>query len=174
MNSKLIQSSWCYRYKLLSLWINSIHIIGFFYIQCILKMCYKNMLVQGWVRGKAKAYFWVQGWVGVQKWPFWGIRTLWMAPSQILETFSQILIIYTLHVYLCKWLMLIWSTASVSTQFSSGSVVWCSCCLCVDLLLCMSLCFFWCAFCSCIYKLCVDLPFLLFYVIFPLLTIIQQ
>ena len=60
MNSKLIQSSWCYWYKLLSFWVSLIHILGFFYIKCILRMCYKNTLVQGWGGGKAKAYFWVQ------------------------------------------------------------------------------------------------------------------
>ena len=80
MNSKSIQNTWCYREKLLSLWISSIDILGFFYIHCILKMCLKNTLVQGWGGGKAKAYFWVQGWVGVQKWSFWSVRTLWMAP----------------------------------------------------------------------------------------------
>ena len=64
MNSKSIQNTWCYRYKLLSLWISTIDILGFFYIHCILKMCFKNTLVQGWGGGKAKAYFWVQGWVG--------------------------------------------------------------------------------------------------------------
>ena len=39
----------------------------------------------GRVGGKAKAYFWVQGRVGVQKWQFWGVSTLWMAPMVILE-----------------------------------------------------------------------------------------
>ena len=39
------------------------------------------MLVQGWGGGKAKAYLLVQGWVGVQKWLFWSLRTLWMAPG---------------------------------------------------------------------------------------------
>ena len=37
------------------------------YLHDILKMCYKNTLVQGWGGGKAKAYYWVQGWVGVLK-----------------------------------------------------------------------------------------------------------
>ena len=30
MNNKSIQNSWCYRCKLLSLWISSVHILGFF------------------------------------------------------------------------------------------------------------------------------------------------
>ena len=84
MNSKSIQNTWCYRYKLLSLWIISIDILGFFYIHCILKMCYKNTLAQGWGGGlRLKRIFEYRvGW-GIQKWPFWGVHTLWMAPCAI-------------------------------------------------------------------------------------------
>ena len=57
MNSKSIQNTWCYLYKLLSLWISTIDILGFFYIHRVMKMCYKNMLAQGWGGGKAQAYF---------------------------------------------------------------------------------------------------------------------
>ena len=44
-----------------SLWISSIHILGFFQN---FEMSHKNKLVQGWGGGKPNAYFGVQGWVG--------------------------------------------------------------------------------------------------------------
>ena len=89
MNRKLIQSRWCYRCKILSLWISSLHILGFFYIHCILYSLYvlyfENVLQEractgvGWgIRPKPIFQHW-GGW-GVKKWPFWGVLTLWMAP----------------------------------------------------------------------------------------------
>ena len=80
MNRKLIKSSWCYRCKLLSLWISSLHILGYFCIHCILKMCYENTPVQGWVGVRLKRIFDYRDSWGVQKWPFGGVSTLWMAP----------------------------------------------------------------------------------------------
>ena len=55
MNSKSNQSSSCYRYKLLFSWISLLHILDFFHIHCILKMCYKNTLIQGW--GGKRVFF---------------------------------------------------------------------------------------------------------------------
>ena len=86
INSKSIQNTWCYRYTLLSLWISKIDILGFFYIHCILKMCYKNTLVQGWGGGvRPKRIFEYKGGWGAQKLPFWSVRTLWMAPKSLQE-----------------------------------------------------------------------------------------
>ena len=61
MNSKSIQKTWCYRYKLLSSQISTIDILGLFYIHCILKMCYKNTLVHGWGGGYAQSVFFSTG-----------------------------------------------------------------------------------------------------------------
>ena len=42
-----------------------LHTLGFFYIHCILEMCYKNTLAQGWGLCKAKEYLSIgMGWGG--------------------------------------------------------------------------------------------------------------
>ena len=43
-------------------------------------MCYKNTLVQGWGVRPKRILDYRGGWEA-QKWPFWGVRTLWMAPN---------------------------------------------------------------------------------------------
>ena len=64
MKSKSIQNSWCYRYKLLSLWISSIDILGFLTFTVFWKCVLRIRMYRSGVGGKAKAYFLVQGWVG--------------------------------------------------------------------------------------------------------------
>ena len=63
MNSKSTQNTWCYRYKLLSWWISSIDILVFFTFIVFWKRVSRIRLYRGGVGGKAKAYFWVQGWM---------------------------------------------------------------------------------------------------------------
>ena len=66
------------------IFMDLLHTLGFFYIHCILEMCYKNTLAQGWGLCKAKEYLSIgMGWGGVQKWPFRGKHTLWMVPKYI-------------------------------------------------------------------------------------------
>ena len=67
MNGKSIQNTWCYRYKLLSLWINLIDNLGFFTFIVFWKCVSRVRLYRGGVGGKAKAYFWAQGRVGGSK-----------------------------------------------------------------------------------------------------------
>ena len=81
MSSKSIQSTWCYRYKLLSLWISTI------YFWIILHSLYFENVLQeyactgvGWGVRPKRIFEYRGGW-GVQKWSFWGVRTLWMAPK---------------------------------------------------------------------------------------------
>ena len=50
-------------------------------------MCCKNTCLQGWGGGKAKAYFWVQGWVGVKKGCF-GTYILYGWPHFMLSSLS--------------------------------------------------------------------------------------
>ena len=81
MNSKSNQSSCCYRYKLLFLWISSLHILVLF----LHSLYFKNVLQEyasTWVGCvvRPKRIFEYRGGWGVQKWPFLGVHTLWMAP----------------------------------------------------------------------------------------------
>ena len=67
MNSKSIQGSWCYRCKLLSLWISSLHILGFF----LHSLYFENVLQEyactgvGW--GVRPKRIFEYKWVGVKK-----------------------------------------------------------------------------------------------------------
>ena len=108
MNSKSTQNAWCYRYKLLSLWISSIGILGFLLHSCILKMCFKNTLVQGWGWGQSQSVFFSTGVGGGFKMSIWGRTYLMDGPlyESILHSDYAIALRISRMFLMTFWLMI--------------------------------------------------------------------
>ena len=82
MNSKSIQVADAIDASSLSLWISSLQILELF----LNSLYFENVLQEyactgvGWEVRPERIFEYRGGW-GVQKWPFLGVRTLWMAPN---------------------------------------------------------------------------------------------